>query len=246
MKFYKSLPTLFVVLLLALPTFALDIPDNLSKKDRQQVTKILGHTTSTKLLSIPYPLSGYSGFEVSLSTTNVPVSELSFLGNTTNGQSEFSYQTLSIAKGLYGNFDVHLHFAPPIGNVNYSSYGGALKWSFFQGSYLPYTLSFLIHGNSSTTQDSFSSSTLGGEFIYSLYVQNLVFYFGAGPIKTRSTFLGQGPTSFLTDSGSNESELERTLHSYIGMTYLYDIYFFTLQADRYTNNTISFNLGLRL
>ena len=46
---------------------AFDIPKGLSESDRREIILTLGLNSATKMLDNPYPLGGFSGFEIGLS-----------------------------------------------------------------------------------------------------------------------------------------------------------------------------------
>src|SRR5580692_1102541 len=95
---------------------AFDIPSGLLQPDRQQIVRTLGFDTATKMLDNPYPLGGFSGFEVGLSMEYIDIRDIRTLGcapgsagcrNTSiSDETELRYSRLTIGKGLYDDVDV--------------------------------------------------------------------------------------------------------------------------------------------
>ena len=73
---------IFVALLglACLPAFALEIPRGLSQPDRVEVVETIGLGAAPKILSNPYPLGGYDGFEVGYSIEFINVRDVNRLG----------------------------------------------------------------------------------------------------------------------------------------------------------------------
>ena len=246
----------FLLLALYLSSFfasAIDFPRGLTHEDRQEVLRLLGFNTSTKLLTNPYPLGGYSGVEMGVSVEMVNIEGLSDLGNkTSGGQSDFHYPTVSFGKGLYENFDIFVHFIPPLPNSRLSEFGGLIRWSFFQGQYVPISLSATLHANRIGIQNSFSCQTYGGDLIAGLTMNNISVYVGGGYLTAQGSFLagstGDGvvdPSDPAVSTTSLVSESARTLHSLFGLTIQQGIFFVAAEVDRYRDSVYSAKLGLR-
>src|SRR6266404_3530405 len=113
-----------VLILLCARAWAFDIPHGLNESDRREIIRTLGVNAATKMLDNPYPLGGYSGFEVGLSTEFIDIRDIRRLGcqpgqpgctNTTvSDESEWRYSRLTIGKGLYEDIDVFFHFLTPM------------------------------------------------------------------------------------------------------------------------------------
>ena len=130
----KSLLVLSL-LFFSLSAFALKLPNQLNADEREQFTHIFGLTTSPKLLSNPYPLGGFSGFEFGLSIEYINIEELTDLDPTAINKDFYSFSRLSFSKGVYHNFDFQLSFTPFIGQNEMQEFGGSLKWSFYQANF---------------------------------------------------------------------------------------------------------------
>lgn len=242
----------FVFFLLVFPTgygWALDIPTGLSRADLNDVTQILGYSTSSKFLSNPYPLGGYSGFEVGLATEFINTTDLSQLGNGQSEDKTFQYNRITVGKGLFNNLDLFVHFIPFSSSNEISEYGGILKWNFFQGKYLPFTLSALLQSSTINIEDLFINESLGWNLMGGINLSRFALYFGGGELKARSTF-----TESVVDTldpnirlNAQNTVITRTSqgHSYVGIHIDIASLFLALQIDRYQEPVYSAKLGVR-
>ncbi|MCB0350163.1 MAG: hypothetical protein KDD38_03205 [Bdellovibrionales bacterium] len=242
---------LLQALLLASSGLAIEIPANLSRPDLDEVVQILGFNTGTKFLSNPYPLGGYSGFEVGLSTEFVNSTDLSRLGAGTPKQSSFQYNRISFGKGLYNNTDLFLQFIPFSSSNEISEYGGLFKWNFYQARYLPFSISFLGHYSTINIQDSFINESLGYDLLGGINLSSFALYFGAGEQKARSTFarnvLDTGDPNISSGMNSTGTFVTRAtqIHSFVGLHVNVANVFLAAQIDRYEQPVYSAKLGLR-
>lgn len=231
----------------------IEIPTQLSATDRKDVVQILGISTSSKSISNPYPLGGYSGLELGLSLEFVDTQDLSRLGSKTEPDPEFRYPRLTIGKGLYNDLDFFVHFIPYNENSNVSEYGAMVRWSFFEAQFLPVNLSLLLHGNQLNVSDSFTNQTLGAELMCGINTNNFALYFGGGQLKARGEFQSGGSNSIIDPSDPALSlktktirETVRQSHSFVGFSLHFADYFLAAQIDRYEDVVYAVNLGLRL
>jgi hypothetical protein len=228
---------------------AVEIPTSLSRTDLDEVTQLLGHNTSSKFLSNPFPLGGYSGFEIGFATEFINTTDLSRLGAGTDKQTSFQYNRITIGKGLYNNVDVFLHFIPFSSSNEVSEYGGFVKYNFYQGKYFPFSASFLGNVSTINIQDSFINESIGWSFLFGINLNRFALYFGAGDQKSRSTF-GQNVLDVADPAiqlNSNNTFISRTtqVHSYIGMHIEMAKIFLAAQIDRYEQPVYSAKIGLR-
>lgn len=222
---------------------AIDIPTGLTNDDREQVLEILGLGTSSKLLSIPYPLGGYSGFEIGVSVESLPIDNLSRLGNQVGPQDTFNYPKISIGKGLREDLDLFLHFIPFNEQTDLTEYGAVMRWNLFHGEYLPGNLAMVVHMNSSNIKDEFISESYGLDLLAGITVESLSLYFGVGQVKVKGRFVGG--TNGITDSLVEEVNSSKKTHSIIGGSYHFLPYFLAFQIDQYETTVLSAKLGLR-
>ncbi len=113
------------------------LPKGLSATDRERTLETLGFGSAVKLLSSPYPLGGYSGVEVAVSSEYISMADVAVLGAKTNSRSDLSYFNLTVGKGLYHNVDVLIQFIPMPQEETVSGFGGQVSrragdWRFFR------------------------------------------------------------------------------------------------------------------
>jgi hypothetical protein len=253
-----------------LPAFAhaLEIPKGLNSDDRDEVIRILGLNSASKALSNPYPLGGYSGFEVGYSVEFINVRDMRRLGcapgsagcpNTTlPDDTEWRYSRVTIGKGLYNDLDVFFSFIAPMGGVRVSDYGGMLRWSFYQAEFLPINLSLLVHGNQLNLSDTFMDRNVGSELMAGVNVDNFALYFGGGYLLSTGTFVGSaagacsapGCTVNGSDPGLNPttrtvSNTVHETHTVVGFSLHFENLFAAAQVDRYRDAVYSMKVGLR-
>jgi hypothetical protein len=220
------------------------IPSNLSSDDRKEALRILGLGTSSKMLSNPYPLGGYSGFEFGLSIESVPVEEIGRLGTKLSPgdepQKNFNYPKFAIGKGLYKDIDVYLHFIPYNQDTNLSDYGGLLRYCFYQAAFLPANFSLLLHANNSNVGNLIFSQSLGAEVMTGVSMSNFGLYVGAGRVFVTGRFI-----SSLNQGGAEETETINSFHSFFGGSFDWEPIFAAFQIDQYNQTVLSAKLGLR-
>lgn len=235
---------LFFLLLGPLGSHAVNIPANLTQSDLSEVVQILGFGTSSKFLSNPFPLGGYSGFEVGLATEFINTTDLSRLGAGTSRQSSFQYNRISLGKGLYNNLDIFVDFIPFSSSNEISEYGGMVKWNFYQGRFLPFSLSALGQMSTINIQDSFINEVIGWSLLGGINLTNFALYFGAGSQNARSVFAPNILEASLTTQGTYTMR-SRQNHSFIGIHIDIAAFFIAAQIDRHEQPVYSAKLGLR-
>lgn len=236
---------------------AVGFPKNLSKSDRRKVTEALGPSTSMKVLGNPFPLGGYSGFEVGYAYEVVSTKEISTLGNRSTVESETNYSLLTIGKGLYNNFDIVIQFSPFTQAEDISNFGGQIRWGFFQARNLPLHMSLMSSFNSVNFQDQVLMTSQGNDLVAGFSVQDITLYTGVGVVRTISTFMGRenctdiAPVTCakdndsITDSGKTVKEDLSESHYLAGVNIKMENLFFAMQMDRYAQSVFSAKLGYR-
>ncbi|MGE3975735.1 MAG: hypothetical protein AB7F59_14515 [Bdellovibrionales bacterium] len=219
---------------------AISLPTNLSFEDRTRVTEVLGLGTSSRLISDPYPLGGYSGVEIGVSVEHINTEDIGRLGATTRREKDFNYGKISVGKGLYNNLDMFLHFIPYTQNTGFSEYGGILRYCFHQAAFIPASFSVLIHANSANVGNVFLSQSMGIEFVAGLNVSSFAMYVGGGPVGSTAQFSRE-----ITSSRIDESNTINQLHTFVGGTIDIEPYFIALQIDQYTQAVYNGKLGVR-
>jgi hypothetical protein len=222
---------------------AIDLPTNLTTQDRKEALRIIGFGTSTKILTDPYPLGGYAGFELSLSIEDLPTDDLAVLGNhLTNPQQDALYPKLTIGKGLYDNLDLFMNFTPYNHDQHLAQYGGLLRWGFYQATFLPLSSAVLVHVSSANVSNKMTAWTYGLDFIGGINVNNVALYAGAGILRATGNFIG-GERG-VTDSNAIEKESVTGFHTLAGANVHISDYFFTVELDRYTVSVFSAKAGV--
>lgn len=257
-----------VALLFCSSAFAFDIPKGLNASDRDEIVRTLGLNVATKMLNNPYPLGGYSGFEIGYSVEYISIRDIRRVGcepgsagcanDRYSDETEWKYSRLTIGKGLYNNIDVFFHFMPPMGNAHVSDYGGALRWSFYQAPFLPINVSAIGHFDQLNYNDRFLNRNLGAGVMVGVNVENFAIYFGGGKIQGVGTFIGKntsGNCSVNCTAGTSDSSVDAdsrtatnkvmTTHTVVGLSLHYDNLFAAAEVDRYTDSVYSLKAGLR-
>ncbi len=220
---------------------AIALPTGLNNSERQEITRILGWGTSSKLLTDPYSLGGYVGFEVGLAYESIAVDQISRMGvSKVPEQERFSFPKITIGKGLYNNIDTFLHFIPFNESTGLSEYGGLIKWMAYEMSTLPASFSLVLHANSANAGNVFVSQSYGLNLVSGLSFDDFSFYFGGGSINSTGRFLS------LSSTESETSVTVSGFHTILGLVYHLGPFFTAMQIDQYNDSVWSFKLGTRL
>ncbi len=251
---------------LSLSCEALEIPKGLNATDRREVVRTIGLNSAPKALSNPYPLGGYSGFEVGYSVEFINVRDIRRLGcapgspgcgnNNYSNETEWRYSRLTVGKGLYNDVDVFFSFIPPMGGVRASDYGAQLRWSFYQAQFLPVSLSMIGYFNQLNFNDIYMNRNTGVELMAGVNVNNFALYFGGGWLQAEGTFIS-GTTANCEDCTVDSTEPEanqvsRTVshaveatHTVVGFSFHFENLFAAAQVDRYRDAVYSMKVGMR-
>jgi len=244
----RRIGVLIVSFVISDPSFAVTVPRPLDKAGRLAVVRVLGIQTSQKLLTNPFPLGGYDGFEFGLGIELVNVRDLD------EGDSELRFPRLSFGKGLYNNVDLFLNVVPQASHSEIMSFGAAIRWSVYEAQFLPINVSLVPYAQHVNVNDDFSCLTLGGDLVAGIYVNNLSIYFGSGWLQGTGQFIaassGSDATVDPSDPGVNSTtnmarETVKKSHSMMGMTFHWNEFFAALQLDRYPDTVYSGRIGLR-
>lgn len=220
------------------------LPENLNKPNREEVLRIIGFGTSSKILSDPYPLGGYAGFEIGFSVENLPTEDLGRLGNRlATPQQEVALPKFTIGKGLYNNLDLFIQFTPYNRQDELSQFGGILRWGFYQATFLPLSASVLAHLNNGNIGNQLNTQSFGADVIGGINVDNVALFLGLGVLRAKGTFIGG--SRGITDSAQTETETVRGFHSILGANVHLSNAFITVQIDRYVLPVLSAKVGLR-
>jgi hypothetical protein len=220
------------------------LPKNLSSEDRVKVLEILGPGTSGKILTDPYPLGGFAGFEAGIEIDAVPISDISNLGDTVPKQELFNYPIITIGKGVYKNVDIFVHFIPSSEGTGISEYGGIVRYGFYQMAYLPVSFALNLSASSANINNQLITKNFSYDFTAGITTQNIYFYGGAGQLQSGGEFSGGGADG-ITDSGQMEQHKVNSPHYFVGVGFRVESIFLTGQMDYHEQPTFAMKLGFR-
>lgn len=221
----------------------LALPRNLNSTEREAALGILGFGAASKLLSSPYPMGGYDGVEVGVSSEYIPLADVASLGAKSTSRSDLNYLNVTFGKGLFYNVDVLLHFIPLPQDESISGFGGQVRWGFYETKFMPAALSLVAHGSSANFNNVLGAQTSGFDLIASVNMKDVSLFFGAGQARSVGTFVGG--TNGVTDTGSTESTDVSSPHTVFGISVKMSNVFVALEVDRYVQSTYAGKMGLR-
>ena len=222
----------------------LSIPTNLTTENRQELVEILGYGAAPKVLGDPFPLGGYSGVEIGVSNQIISTVDVAKMGDHTSTQERTPYVGLSLAKGLYYNFDVFINFVPLGQDEGISGFGGGLRWGFFEAEYLPISLSAQVASQSLNFQNKINVSAQTLDLIASYKIDPVTLYLGGGSVTASGEFLGGGSDG-VTDTGSVENVSMTANHFLGGVSYRSSLFFIAGEISRATQNSYGVKIGMR-
>lgn len=239
------LQALLLVLILSPLTAlgALPIPQGMDHQDRQNAVEILGFGTGYKVLGDPYPLGGYSGYELGVSYEFLNTEEISRLGNGAQEQVTTSYLVLSLSKGLFYGIDFSFQFSPLGQSERYSGFGGALRWGFAEMASQPVHFSLQASANSASFQERINTTTQSLDLLSGYTSEMWTLYGGIGLIRTSGVFIG-GPQG-VTEDQNTATEFVSAIQYFGGLSVNLWDYFLALQANHITQDNYSVKLGAR-
>lgn len=223
------------------------LPVSLDKSDRVTMLSILGFGTTPKLISNPYPLGGYKGWELGLSSEFLSMEEIAGLGVAPSGKvltkGDFNFYNLSFSKGLFENVDTTLSFLPSLQGEGVSGMGFQLRWAFYESPYMPMALSTNIYGGSVNIQSLLGSDSLGADLLCTMSLEDIALYFGFGYAKVIGHFTGG--SSGITDDNERHVEAVSSSHSLFGLSFQVSKMLFAFQVDRYRDPVYGAKIGFR-
>ena len=220
----------------------LPIPTKLTVTDRTQALQLIGYGSSQKILDDPYPLGGYSGFEIGLSNEALQTDQFASMGSKAPTQSQVNYNTITIGKGIYNNVDTFLTFSL-MGAENVTDVGAQIRWGFYQASYLPIYMSAVLHGNSFNCEDLIVTNSIGLDLIAGFKEGDVTLYFGGGPIRTQGVF--SGGTGAITDTKQTVGMGLLDSRFLAGLNIRFGKYFLAGEIDSYSTAVYGAKIGYR-
>jgi len=243
----RSLLTTVFIILISGSVWAVSspkyVPRNLSATERETTLNILGFGAASKLLSSPYPLGGFEGVEIGLSSEFIPLSDVASLGSKSASRADLNYFNLTLGKGLYYNLDILVNFIPMPQDESISGYGAQLRWGFYETKFMPAALSLVIHGSGTNFSNVVSAETSGIDLVGSVNMRDVSLFFGAGRARSVGSFIGGA--GGITDTGNTESSDVSSPHTVFGISIKMSNVFLALEVDRYVQSTYAGKMGLR-
>ena len=221
----------------------IQIPYQMSTADMNKALQIFGYGSATKVLDDPYPLGGYDGLEIGFSNETMHTDRISSLGAGATQQSQTSYQSVTLGKGIYNNIDTFVSFSLLGQAENISEVGGQIRWGFFQASYLPIYLSWILHGNTFNCQNLIVTNSLGMDLIAGFKEGDVTLYFGGGPIRASGNFTGG--IGGITSSGQTQGIGILDSRFLAGLNIKFGKYFVVGEIDNYASAAYAAKIGYR-
>jgi hypothetical protein len=219
------------------------VPTNLSTVERQKTLEILGFGSASKLLSSPYPLGGYSGVEISLSSEYIPLADVATLGAKTSSRGDLNYFGLTVGKGLYYNIDILIQFIPNLLEDSTSGFGGQVRWGFYEATFMPASMSLIVHTSSTNFNNVLSTETTGIDLVGSVNMKDVSLFVGAGQARSLGSFVGG--VNGVTSTGRTESASVTSPHTLFGISIRLSQAFLAMEVDRYVQSTYGGKVGWR-
>ncbi|MDZ4678128.1 MAG: hypothetical protein SGI74_11550 [Oligoflexia bacterium] len=218
----------------------LSIPSGLSDGEQELVLQILGFGTSFRPVDNPYPLGGYSGVELGLSFSNIPTGDIGHFGDKAAVDRNVLYPQLTLGKGIFDSVDLFFNFSPYNENTGIGVYSGALRWGFFQATFVPACFSLLVHGTNTNFNNVLITQTMGVDLISGVNVDPFSFYVGAGSLYGMGQF-----DSSITTSRTKRNQVGRTFHTILGMNIALGEMFLAMEVDSYNTTVATAKFGAR-
>ncbi|UXR64368.1 hypothetical protein EZJ49_14965 [Bdellovibrio bacteriovorus] len=243
LHFWRNILLILLVAATSQVFAATDLPRNLDAKDQTRALQILGFGSASKILDNPYPLGGYTGIEVGVSSEFIPVEDLASLGSKTGDKGEFNFHTLTVGKGLYYNIDTLFYFTPSIQGEKMQNYGAQVRWGFYEASFFPLSLTAMIYGGGASFSNLINVSTMGMDLIATVAMDRLAIYVGAGRVRATGTFIG-GADGITADQNTVTQDIIED-HAVFGINIDIAKMFLAMQIDRYADSVYSTKIGIR-
>lgn len=233
-----------LVLFAGIPALsAYQLPKNLTDADQKKLFEVLGFGTSYKYAANTYPLGGYSGVEVGLSLEMISTESLKDLGSGTSQSGDIHLYSISLSKGLYHNVDVGFSFTPSLQSEELRTYGGFVRWGFYEFDNFPMIFSVALYGGGANFSNLLNSTTVGGDLLATVTIDDIAIYTGYGRLRSNGTFIGGADG--ITDDQETGSQDIYSSHILFGVTVKFDKFFVGLQADKYNESVYTGKLGFR-
>lgn len=237
----------FFIILFALKSYALQIPENLSLNQQKIIMQSLGVKSQKKHLSDPAPLGGFKGWEVIMSVEALDLTDIKSIDPQKDSSDFFFLPRLQLSKGIYYDIDLSLFFSPIFTNKDVKDFGGQVRWMPLKNIKNNCNLSFSFQVNSINYKDILFSTNLGFDLMLSRIWEKNSLYIGYGFIRNTSRITGKSDGTSITSDGEEVAQTESNMHIFIGGTHWWTKNFYgSMNLNFYESDIISsLSLGLR-
>ncbi len=243
-KFFYSKFIFFISFFSLIANCNIEIPVHLSTRDLHVILQNIGPATASRVLSSPYPLGGNEGLEIGLTRQDLDLSILSNLGNKTKIQnSNFSFPTLTLGKGLYYDLDVFISLIPFAQSSSLSHFSTQIRSKHWKSPHSPFIISSIWHAGYTTLQNAINFQNYGFDILGTFIFQKTCMYFGVGTLFSNGRFIGGAEG--ITASLQTETVTSTQAHRVLGLDYRINEYFIALQTDSYDKKFYSIKIGYR-
>lgn len=222
---------------------ATSLPRNLNDNESKRALQILGFGSAGKVLANPYPLGGYQGVEIGLSSEFIPAEDLAALGSKTTEKGEINYYILSFGKGIYYNLDTFLYFTPVLQSEKIQAFGGLFRWGFYEAAFFPLTLTAVLNMGGANFSNLINVNTFEVNLIATVVLDNVAIYFGGGQSRAIGKFIG-GPDGITSNQETIEHDIKEG-HTLFGINININKMFVAFEIDRYADSFYGGKLGYR-
>lgn len=220
------------------------LPTQLNQSDRKTALQILAPATNSRLLSSPYPLGGWEGFEVGVSRHYVPTAYLSELGSKPDNLNDFEYPLLTLGKGLYNNLDLFLSIVPMAQSETITHFSSQIRCQLWESVSQIFRISGLLYAGTTTLNNQLNIQSYGFDFIGTTTIDRVSLYLGLGTSFGNGRFIGGAKG--LTDSLNTEIETTTLAHQLIGLEWPVSNFFWAAEVDRFKIPYYSLKIGYRM
>lgn len=220
------------------------LPKQLSQSDRRELLQIMGPATSVRLLSTPYPLGGWQGFELGVSRHYVPSTNLTEIGDGSISDTDFEYPLLTLGKGLFYDLDLYLSIVPMAQSDSISHFSTQVRKQIWLSESKIFHISGLLYAGTTTLNNQLNMQTYGFSLISAITIDRVSLYLGIGTEFCNGRFIG-GATG-ITDSLKTEIETSTLAHQLIGLEWPIGNFFWSAEVDRFKIPYYSLKFGYRM
>lgn len=209
----------------------------------KSLLQVMGPATSSTLLSSPYPLGGWEGFEIGLSKHYLPISYLSELDPALSEQKDYDYPLITVGKGLFHNIDLFLSIIPIINIESLNYFNTQLRYQFWKSQNNVFHLSGLLFAGTSTINNHLNMQNYGFDVVGTVILDRVSIFLGLGRLLNTGRFIGG--SNGVTESQNTETERLSLPHQLIGIEWPFGRFFLAAEVDRYIIPHYSVKLGYR-